>query len=365
MEWKKFFGEIEDFRLERKKLHLLPDILMLSLCAVLSGADDFEDMENYGRQKEAFLRQFLVLPNGIPSHDTINRVFNRLDKEKFGACLYRWSAELLDFFEYYQVSIDGKVLRGTAKAGQKKSGLCLVSAWAGRQRLVLGQRTVAGKSSEKTAIPELIDGLDLKGAVVSIDAVACSAKVAGQIVGKGGHYLLALKQNQKHLYEQVSEHLQGHKASLEKSEWLDFGGGRLEKRVCHVSGELGLLDGLAGWPAISRVIMVEGSREKDGQTQQQTRFYISSFPATAVEFNQLIRNHWGIENNLHWMLDVVFREDQSRVREGNAPDNMATLRKIALQLLNQNTDKQSIKSRRKLAAWNEDYLLNILQNLKF
>ena len=205
---------------------------MLSLCAVLSGADDFEDMENYGRQKEGFLRQFLVLPNGIPSHDTINRVFNRLDKDKFADCLYRWSQELLDFFEYYQVNIDGKVLRGTAKSTQKKSGICLVSAWAQAQRLVLGQRTVSGKSNEKTAIPELITSLDLQAAVVSIDAVACTEKIAGQIVAKGAHYLLALKQNQKQLFEQVSEHLLKHKAGLDKNEWLDFGSGRLEKRTC-------------------------------------------------------------------------------------------------------------------------------------
>lgn len=365
MEWQKYFEGVADFRIERKKLHELPDILMLSLCAILSGAEDFEDMENYGKQKEVFLRQFLALPNGIPSHDTINRVYNRLDKEKFADCLYRWSRELLDFMAYYQVNIDGKVLRGTAQAGQKKSGICVVSAWAQAQRLVLGQQRVTGKSNEKTAIPELIQSLNLTGAVGSIDAVACTQKVAGQITAKGGHYLLALKKNQKQLWEQVSEHLLGRKAALEKAEWVDFGSGRLEKRVCYVSEQLGLLDDLATWPAISRVVLVEASREKDGVLQTQTRFYLSSLPAGADVFNQLIRHHWGIENNLHWMLDVVFGEDQSRTRKGNAPDNMATLRKIALQLLNQQTDKQSIKSRRKLAAWNDTYLLKCLHYLNF
>lgn len=365
MEWQHYFEGVPDFRLDRKKLHFLPDILMLSLCAILSGAEDFEDMENYGKQKEAFLRQFLELPNGIPSHDTINRVYNRLDKEKFADCLYRWSRELLDFMDYYQVNIDGKVLRATAQAGQKKSGICVVSAWAQAQRLVLGQQRVTGKSNEKTAIPELIQSLDLTGAVVSIDAVACSEKIAGQITGKGGHYLLALKQNQKQLFEQVSEHLLGRKAALEKAEWVDFGSGRIEKRVCYVSEQVALLDDLVNWSGVSRVILVEASREKQGAIQTQTRFYVSSLPAGAAVFNQLIRHHWGIENHLHWMLDVVFGEDQSRTRKGNAPDNMATLRKIALQLLHQQTDKQSIKSRRKLAAWNEAYLLQCLHKLHF
>ena len=205
----------------------------------------------------------------------------------------------------------------------------------------------------------------LAWAVVSIDAVACTEKIAGQIIEKDGHYLLALKQNQKQLFEQVSEHLLSYKAGLDKNEWLDFGSGRLEKRTCYVSGQLDLLDDLATWPASSRIIMVESSRQKDGQLQEQTRFYISSLPATASHFNRLIRNHWSIENNLHWMLDVVFAEDLSRTRKGNAPENLATLRKIALQLFNQNTDKQSIKSRRKLAAWNDGYLLKTLKNLNF
>lgn len=187
MEWQKFFEEVPDFRLNRKQGHKLNDILMLSLCAVLSGADDFEEMHNYGKQKERFLRTFLELPNGIPSHDTINRVYNRLDKDKFGACLHRWSKELLDFMDYYQVNIDGKVLRATGKAGKKHAGICLVSAWAQSQRLVLGQKKVEGKSNEKTAIPDLIDSLDLQGALVSIDAIACSEKMAKSITDKGGH----------------------------------------------------------------------------------------------------------------------------------------------------------------------------------
>ncbi len=235
MEWQQYFEEVPDFRLDRKKLHLLGDILMLSLCAGLSGAEDFEDRENYGKQKESFLRQFLALPYGIPSHETINRVYNRLDQDKFAACLYRWSEELLDFLEYYQVAIDGKVLRGTAKFRKKKSGICLVSAWAQAQRLVLGQRKVESKSNEKTAIPELLESLDLQGAIVSIDAVACTNKIGDPITAKGAYYLLALKKNQKQLLEQVSYPMLRQKAALPKAEWVDFGSGRIEKQVCYVS----------------------------------------------------------------------------------------------------------------------------------
>jgi predicted transposase YbfD/YdcC len=365
MEWQKFFEDVPDFRLNRKKRHKLNDILMLSLCGVLSGADDFEEMENYGKQKEHFLRTFLELPNGIPSHDTINRVYNRLDKDKFAACLHRWSKELLDFIDYYQVNIDGKVLRATGKAGEKHSGICLVSAWAQSQRLVLGQKKVESKSNEKTAIPDLIDSLDLQGALVSIDAIGCSEKMAKSITDKGGDYLLSLKKNQKNLYEQVSEYMFKQKESLVKDEWIDFGSGRIEHRKAYVCKGLGLLDDLATWPAVKSVVMVEARREKEGKVQQETRFYVSSLEAAATTFNRLVRNHWGIENNLHWMLDVVFREDQSRTRKGNAPENLATVRKTALQLLHQATDKESIKSRRKMAGWDDNYLLNLLQTLRF
>ncbi len=204
-----------------------------------------------------------------------------------------------------------------------------------------------------------------QGALVSIDAIACSEKMAKSITDKGGHYLLSLKKNQKSLHEQVSEYMLKQKESLLKDEWIDFGSGRIESRCAYICERLELLDDLASWPAIKAVVMLEASREKDGKVQQQTRFYLSSLTADAPTFNRLVRNHWGIENNLHWMLDVVFREDQSRTRKGNAPENLATVRKTALQLLNQATDKESIKSRRKMAGWDDNYLLNLLQKLRF
>lgn len=365
MEWEKYFAEVPDFRITRSKLHRLSDILMLSLCAVLSGAQDFEEIAEYGRQKEGFLRGFLSLPNGIPSHDTINRVFNRLDKEKFADCLHTWSKELLSVVDHYHVSIDGKVLRGTGNGGKKNSGICLVSAWVNEHRLVLGQERVEGKSNEKTAIPELLDSLDLKGAVVSIDAMGCHESIAMQVKERGGNYLLALKKNQKGLYEQAGDFMQARKGQFERDEWADFGSGRLEKRVCYVCKDLSLLDDIAQWPGVKRVVMVESSREKDGKVVSQTRYYLSSLEACAKDFNSLVRNHWGIENNLHWMLDVVFFEDKSRASSGSGPDNLSTLRKIALQLLTRQNDKKSIKARIKMAAWNNEYLMQILQNLKF
>lgn len=363
MEWHTFFEEIPDFRLNRRKLHLLPDILMLSLCAVISGANDFEEIEEYGKQKEAFLRTFLKLPNGIPSHDTINRVFNRLDPAKFSESLYRWSKEILSFMGQYQIGIDGKVLRGTGAAGKQNPGICLVSAWVTGQRLVLGQQKTAAKSNEKTAIPELLNSLELKGALVSIDAIACNEIVAQAITSKEGDYLLALKKNQKHIFEQVSEHMQERRTVIEKDIWQDFGSGRIEKRTCYVTHNLALLDGLEQWPGIKSVVMVVSEREKNEVKTEQVRYYLSSLKESAKAFNSFVRSHWDIENNLHWKLDVVFSEDQSRTRTGNGAENMATLRKISLQVLHQQKDKHSLKNRRKIAGWNNEYLMELLKNL--
>lgn len=365
MEYQRFFSEVKDFRVQGRCLHLLEDILMLSLCAVICGAEDFEDIENYGEQKEDFLRSFLKLPNGIPSHDTIDRVFRHLDSNSLSVTLHRWSAELLEFLSYYQINVDGKVLRGTAEAGKKTSGLCLVSAWAANQGLSLGQVKVDEKSNEKTAIPKLLDGLDLENAVVSIDAAACNSSIAGQIIKKQGDYLLALKKNQKRLFEQVTSEIERQKAGLEQEVWEDFGSGRIEKRSCYILKDLRFLDSLQDWPGVNAVVMIEAQREKNGKLTSQTRYYLSSLGVNATEFNTLVRNHWSIENQLHWQLDVSFKEDQSRIRKNNAPENMATLRKIALQALKQVEDKQSIKSRRKIAGWNDYHLIQILQKLPF
>lgn len=365
MNWQTFFEGVPDFRKNRRKKHQLVDILVIALCALISGADDFEEIELYGKRKEAFLRTFLELPNGIPSHDTFNRVFKLMDKKAFGECLYRWSKQILEVVESQisQINIDGKVLRATAKSGFRKSGICVVSAWVAEHQLVLGQEKVATKSNEKTAIPELLASLDLKDGLVSCDAAGCQLKNCDLIVEKQGHYLVALKKDHKHIYEQVSERMEKNKAFLSKDEWVDFGSGRIEKRTCYVENHLALLDELQEWQHLKSVVMVEATREKNGKTTSETRYYLSDLAATAKEFNHFVRNHWSIENRLHWKLDVVFREDQARTRTGNAPENLATARKLALQMLNQVSDKESIKNRRKTAGWDDEYLKSILSKI--
>ena len=254
----------------------------------------------------------------------------------------------------------GKILRATAKAGHRKSGLCIVTAWAEEHRLVLGQEKVASKSNEKTAIPELLQNLELTNTLVSIDAIVCEKSNAELIVKRKSHYLLALKKNQGLLYEQVSQRMQQTKSQLPMDEHIDFGSGRIETRRFYVETNLSLYDDLLEWPSCRSVIMVEASREINGVSNQQTRYYLSNLVLPAANFNSSVRHHWGIENNLHWCLDMVFHEDQQRIRVGNGAENFATLRKLALQLLHRVDDKESMKSRRKSAGWDDKYLLNIL-----
>jgi predicted transposase YbfD/YdcC len=365
MNWQTIFENVPDFRINRRRKHNLLDILVISTCAVVCGADDFEEIAMYGTQKESFLRTFLELPNGIPSHDTFNRVFKFLDKNAFGDCLYRWSKEILSTFneQYTQIGIDGKVLRATAKSGSKKSGLCLLTAWVSEHELVLGQQKVDTKSNEKTAVPELLNSLDLRNSIVTIDAMACELKNADLIVSKAGHYILALKKNNKHIYEQVSERFSKVKSQLSKNEHIDFGSGRIETRTCYVENDLTLYDDLAVWTHLKSIIIIESKREVNEKISFETRYYLSDLALDPRHFNTYIRNHWSIENKLHWKLDVVFREDLQRTKVGNAPDNLATIRKLSLQLLNKIPDKESIKNRRKRAGWNDKYLIDLLSNI--
>jgi predicted transposase YbfD/YdcC len=355
------FKSVPDYRREcALKLHVLADILLLSLCAVVSGAESDEEIATYGEQKAEFLRTFLSLPNGIPSHDTITRVFRYLDKDKFTQCLVQHSGQLLDFLQEQHISIDGKVLRATAKRGQKKSGICIITAWACEQQLVLGQLKTAAKSNEKTAIPALLADLDITEAIVSIDAIATNPQLAAQIINSGGNYILALKKNQKNAFEQVADFMKARMNTLDKDTSLDFGSGRIETRTCYVGNKLDLLEELQAWRGIESVIMVHAKREFDTNIEEEYRFYISSKKETPTYFNKRIRAHWGIENHLHWHLDVSFDEDKSKTRMGNGAENHHTLRKLALQMMQQMTDKHSMKERRKKAGWNNDYLLQIL-----
>lgn len=366
MKLTEIFDNVPDFRVVNRTDHKLSEILVISLCGVLSGAEDFEEIAEYGNQKRSFLSQFLELPNGIPSHDTFNRVFRYLDKEAFQACLQKWSSEILSQLEEYQINVDGKVLRATGKRGKKTAALCLVSAWASEHCLSLGQVKVDKKSNEKTAIPELIEAIDIEGAIVSIDAMGCHQKIAQLIRENGGDYLLALKKNQKGLYEEVHDWMQSRKSVMEEFVHTDYVGGRIEKRTTYVTQNLTFINELEGWKDSQTIIMVESERRfKNGVNKDtsQTRFYVSSANRGAQYFGLRTRHHWSIENQLHWYLDVVFNEDRQRVREGNGPDNMATIRKMALQLLLQHKGKSSLKKIRKRAAWNEDFLIQVLASI--
>lgn len=364
MKWKNIFEEVPDFRSRNVfKLHLLEDILMLSLFATLAGAENDEEIETYGKEKYSFLRGFLSLPNGIPSHDTITRVFRYLDKAKFAECLHKYSKELMVYLQENHISIDGKVCRATNKGGKKKSGICIITAWACEQNLCLGQLKTDEKSNEKTAIPVLIDEIDIKNTVVSIDAIANNPSIAKQIIKKEGDYILSLKKNQKNAFEQVSDYMRANKVAFEMDENIDFGSGRIETRKCYVAKNLQFMEDTLAWEGIKSVVMVQTKREIRGEIEEQYRFYLSSKDETAKYFNYRIREHWSIENQLHWHLDVSFDEDRCRTKMGNGAENHNTLRKIALQLLQQKKDKHSVRERRKKAGWNNQYLIEIITNV--
>lgn len=359
------FKEVPDFRRACYVSYALEEILVIALCAVLSGADDFVEIAAYGKEKESFLGQFLELPNGLPSHDVFNRVFQNMDTASFEKCLVRHSKSILNELSNYEINIDGKILRATGKGGKKNKALCIVSAWASEQCVSLGQSKVAKKSNEKTAIPKLIEAIDVEGALVTIDAMGCDQATASLIRNAGGDYLLALKKNQKNLYEEAQDWMLRHKEKMDNFTQTDYTGGRIEQRKVYVCTNLTFIDECKNWQDSKAIIMVQAQRSfKNDQKPPtlKTRFYISSATQSATYFAAKTRGHWSIENNLHWQLDVVFNEDRQRVREGNAAQNMCTLRKIALQLLNQNKGKKSIKTTRKTVAWSDEKLLNILKN---
>lgn len=360
------FETIPDFRNSLYVSHLLGEILIIGFCAMLSGADDFEEMAEYGKEKESFLRTFLKLPKGIPSHDTFRRVFQNIAPSAFEECLRTYAQPLLDEIDNLQINIDGKVMKATGQRGKKTAAICIVSAWASAHCLSLGQVKVNKKSNEKTAIPQIIETVDVTNALVSIDAMGCDVKIATKVRGHGGDYLLALKKNQKNLYEEVEDWMNKHKSKFGSYQQTDFQGGRIEKRTTYVCDKLDYIDESKKWLDSKTIILVESERHFKSGLQKstfQTRFYISSKLADAEYFGHAIRNHWGIENNLHWQLDVVFNEDRQRLKVGNAPENVAIMRKLVLQSLLKNKGRKSVKTFRKKVAWSDDLLIDVLINL--
>lgn len=354
-----FFNSLTDPRVERTKLHCLKDIIGITICAVLSGCDDWEEIEMYGRGKQEWLKQFLSLSNGIPSHDTFNRVFSALSAEELRDCFIAWVQSIAVITEGRVVSIDGKRLCNSGAEG-RKGFIHMVSAWCNANNMVMGQVKTDEKSNEITAIPELLKLLVLEGAIVTIDAMGCQQQIAEKIVEQKADYVLAVKQNQGHLLDDITEAFEqcpqaASHSSLEKSH------GRIEKRTCKVITDMGWICKSENWAKLQSIICIESHRTviATGDQQQETRYYISSRLSNAQTFLHIIRQHWGIENKLHWVLDVIFKEDMSTKQAGNAAENFSIITKIALNLLkNNNSKKLSLKKKRLLCTLDNDFLSN-------
>ncbi len=361
------FSALEDPRQDWRVMYPLPEILLLTLCATLSGMEDFVETRLWGEQRIDFLRRFLPYDRGIPSHDTLNDVINALDPELFKACFTAWVAGLRES-EPDIVAIDGKTSRRSHARAKGREPLHLVSAWACRQRLVLGQEAVGDKSNEIVAIPLLLERLVLTGALVTIDAMGTQNKIAETILARGGDYLLALKANRPVLLGDVEAFFADPQAGpLDSFETTDADHGRIEvrrHRVCHDIDWLFSDRRYADeprFPKLATIAMVETEVERNGETQREKRYYLSSADLDAKTFARAVRAHWGIENRLHWVLDVVFHDDLARLRSGHGPENMAVVKHMAMNLVRKPKDKHSLKIRRKLANLNPDYLENLLK----
>jgi predicted transposase YbfD/YdcC len=357
----KYFAELRDPRVERNREHLLQEILLIAIAAVLSGAESWNDIAAYGEDKLEWLQTFLTLPSNIPSHDTFNRVFAALDPEEMEKGFAAWVSSIAKLTAGEVVAIDGKALCGTREAG-KKQLVHMVSAWAEGNGLVLGQRKVDEKSNEITAIPKLLAALELTGTVVTIDAMGCQREIARQIIAKKADYVLAVKDNQGLLAEQVRDSF----LLLESdavAENVDCGHGRVEQRKCSVIADLSLIEKASEWASLQGLVRIESERyhKVSGKIEREIRYYITSLRPDAARLNSVVRQHWGIENKLHWVLDVGFGEDLDRKRAGHTAQNFSILNRIALNLLKQDkTSKRGIKGKRLKAAWNHPYLLKLL-----
>ncbi|MFT3973213.1 MAG: ISAs1 family transposase [Amaricoccus sp.] len=359
------FSALEDPRQAWKVVYPLPEILLVVLCATLGGAEDFVEVARWGQRKLDFLRRLLPYERGIASHDTLNDVMNALPAPLFAECFTAWVESLREQAPDI-VAIDGKTSRRSRAKGSDP--LHLVSAWASRQRLVLGQEAVSEKSNEINAIPQLLARLELDGALVTIDAMGCQTEIARAIRGKGADYLLALKDNWPALAEEVRRYFDTAPAdSLASHETTDGDHGRIEVRRAFVSHDVGWLasdrrfPGEWRFPDLAMIGMVEAEVERDARTSLARRYYLSSAPLTAPAFAAAVRAHWGIENRLHWVMDVVFHDDLMRLRTGSGPANMATIRHAALNIVKEIPDKASLKVRRKTLGWDDQYLLAALK----
>ncbi len=359
---------LEDPREKRQPKHLLIDIVAIAILAVLCGANDMVAVEVYGKAKHSWLRTFLALPHGIPSHDTFSRVLALLDPQQLQECFLSWVAQITEPLDIQLIHIDGKTARGSYDREQSLKALHTVSAWASEHHLVLGQQRVESKSNEITAIPELLNLLDIQGAIITLDAMGTQRQIAAQIMDQGGDYILALKGNQGNLHKRVKAFF----SAAEQSQWAEIdvsyhqsvesGHHRIEHRqvwavpISHIPN----CPSAAQWQGLAAVVMVKRRRELWNKTTTEVCFYITSLGAEAIRLSGAIRSHWGIENSLHWVLDVTFGEDQSRIRNGHGPENIGLLRRLSLNLLKQEPAKQSLAKKRYRAAMDNDFVIQIL-----
>jgi predicted transposase YbfD/YdcC len=366
------FSDLTDPRVARTRLHKLVDILVIAICAVIASADNWEDVEAFGQAKAEWFQTFLELPNGIPSHDTFTRVFARLDPEQFQTCFLRWMAAVCARIGGQVIAIDGKVLRRSHDHGIGQAAIDMVSAWATANRLVLGQVKVTEKSNEITAMPRLLEALEISGCIVTIDAMGCQTDIAQTIVDREAEYVLALKDNQGQLHEDVHllfndlEGSQYRAYAFDYTKTVDKGHGRLEIRECWTISDPEILSHLRGferWPHLQTVSRIRAQRRIGDETSCEDRYHIATISG-APRVLGAVRAHWGIENELHWTLDIAFDEDRCRVRKDHGPENLVLLRHLALNLLkHEKTCKRSIKGKRLLAGWKNDYLLKVLAGL--
>jgi len=362
-------GEIKDPRVERTKLYLLKDILVMAVCATICGADNWEEIAEFGESKREWFATFLELENGIPSHDTFRRVFILLDNIELKTLFVDWISSAISLSKGTLVNIDGKNLCGSKEPIRGKKALNIVSAWASEQSVVLGQVRCEEKSNEITAIPELLKILNLQGCIVTVDAIGCQTEIVKELAEKEADYVISLKGNQGSLHQAVKDYLDWAERikfkdiKFDYCETLEKDHGRIETRRCWVSEEIGWLEQKEEWKNLKSVVLVEAKREViGGKKTVERRYFISSLEANAEQALKAVRGHWAIENELHWCLDIGFREDDCRVREAKSAENLATLRHIGINLLKQEKScKRGIEGKRKKAGWDESYLLKILQ----
>jgi len=362
------FETIPEPRIERCRQHELLDILFLSISAILCGADGWEEIEDFGRAKLDWLRRYFPYKKGIPKHDTIARVLSRLDPEALQKSFISWVNSACELTNGEVIAIDGKTVRRSFKKGDRKSAIHMVSAWACQNNLVLGQQKVNEKSNEITAIPALLELLEVKGCIITIDAMGCQTAIAEKIVAQGADYVLALKGNQGELNDEVKQlFAQKENSELKEQsvEEVDSGHGRIETRRCRqIQVNKKWLTNSVRWKNLRTIIEIQSTREIGENKTTEKRYYISSLALDAKKASNAVRSHWAVENKLHWVLDVSFREDESRIRRGNGAEVMSTLRRLTLNLLKKNTTSNaSMKRKRKIALMDEKLLTEIIEGI--